>query len=166
MKKICLAICCALVVVPSFMLVPKRQNDYLRIHIRANSNSRIDQSIKYEIKDLVVSFFTPKMQSISTKSQAVQLFNDQKSALNRVIDGFLLENGFDYHAETLIKNELFPTRTYGETTLEEGYYDAIIINLGSGEGDNWWCVVYPPLCFTDEKVTYRSFILDKLFGRG
>ena len=55
--------------------------------------------------------------------------------------------GFTYRSSVKLAVERFPTRTYGDLTLGEGYYDALIVNLGSGEGDNWWCVVYPPLCF-------------------
>ena len=59
-----------------------------------------------------------------------------------------------------LKREDFPTRTYGEKIFPGGTYDALIISLGRGEGDNWWCVVYPPLCFTGEGVEYRSLIYD------
>ena len=58
------------------------------------------------------------------------------------------------------ENEKFPTRVYGEFTLESGYYDAVIVELGEAKGDNWWCVVYPTLCFTGgENVKYSSLIL-------
>ena len=67
---------------------------------------------------------------------------------------FCLPDEFTVGSEALIRNEKFPTRVYGELTLDCGYYDALIINLGSGKGDNWWCVVYPPLCFTGEGQNY------------
>ena len=72
----------------------------------------------------------------------------------------LKEQGFAYSASAEIKKESFPTRVYGEYTLPAGEYSALIIRLGSGKGDNWWCVVYPPLCFasTDTDVIYKSKI--------
>ena len=66
----------------------------------------------------------------------------------------LIKQGFDYGAKANVKTENFPTRIYGQLQLQAGYYDALIVNLGSGEGDNWWCVVYPPLCFTGEGQSY------------
>ena len=63
---------------------------------------------------------------------------------------------------TKLNNEYFPTRAYDDLVLENGYYDALIIELGSGKGDNWWCVVYPPLCFADctQKIEYKSKFLE------
>ena len=73
----------------------------------------------------------------------------------------LKENGFNYSVNVKIANEYFPTRTYNNTTLESGYYDAVIVELGDAVGDNWWCVMYPPLCFVGEntnenKITFKS----------
>ena len=74
----------------------------------------------------------------------------------------LEETGYFYGASAEIREENFPTRVYGDLTLAEGVYDALIIELGTGTGDNWWCVLYPPLCFTSssQDVEYRSIILD------
>jgi stage II sporulation protein R len=74
----------------------------------------------------------------------------------------LSDNGYYYGARAEIRTENFPTRVYDDLTLEAGVYDALIIELGSGNGDNWWCVIYPPLCFTGgtSSVTYRSVIYD------
>ena len=74
----------------------------------------------------------------------------------------LSKNGFDYKSKVVVRNELFPTRVYDGFTLEEGFYDALIVNLGNAQGDNWWCVVYPPLCFTGSKtpIKYKSKILE------
>ena len=94
-------------------------------------------------------------------------FNQVKneSAVKRLIDGFLIKKGFNYRSRVEIRNEKFPTRVYEDLTLEAGYYDALIIELGEGKGDNWWCVVYPPLCFTGgENVKYRSKIYELING--
>ena len=143
------------------------QTKYLRIHVRANSNTQADQDIKYEVKDLIVGYLEPKLKTVQTVDGAIQLLNNEKSALNGLIGGFLAEKGFDYGAQVKIVNEYFPTRAYDDFVLSGGYYDAVIVELGSGKGDNWWCVVYPPLCFTKKGVTYKSIIaeyLEKLFG--
>ena len=85
----------------------------------------------------------------------------------------LRQNGFSYSSHAKLCNEYFPTRSYQDLTLDEGFYDALILELGEAKGDNWWCVVYPPLCFvsanpTGEGVVYKSKILhiiNKILGR-
>ncbi len=136
--------------------------EYLRIHIRANSNSEKDQEVKYEIKDKVISYLTPYIASCKTKRDAERVLNEQNSSLKKMIDAYLNDRGFSYSSKVVIRNEKFPTRVYEDFTLEEGFYDAVIVELGNAKGDNWWCVVYPPLCFTSSEsgVKYKSKILE------
>ena len=138
--------------------------EYLRIHIRANSNSDIDQSIKYDVKSLTVDFLTPYMETVSSKSEAITVLNKVKGDLKNKIDGLLAKKGFNYKSSVLIKNEEFPTRVYEDLTLEKGYYDAVVVNLGEASGNNWWCVVYPPLCFLNDEsdVSYKSKIVEAI----
>ena len=79
-----------------------------------------------------------------------------------IAEKVLLENGFSYGASAKLIKEEFPTRVYEGATLLAGVYDAFILELGSGEGDNWWCVVYPPLCFAggEQNIVYKSKILE------
>ena len=65
----------------------------------------------------------------------------------------LAQNGFAYTSDAQLKKEIFPTRSYDGIVFEQGEYDALVVNLGSGKGDNWWCVVYPPLCFVGGELT-------------
>ena len=136
--------------------------DYLRIHVRANSNSQTDQSIKYIVKDEVVRFITPYAAECTDKRKAIQIISGILPEIEKVCDRVLKENGFSYKSKASVRAEEFPTRVYGDLTLESGIYDALIIELGSGTGDNWWCVIYPPLCFTSgtADVKYRSAIWD------
>lgn len=138
------------------------QTDYLRIHVRANSNSQIDQNIKYKVKDEVVKFITPYVSECYDKQTAMEIMKEILPEIEAVCDKTLKANGFNYTSKASIRNEQFPTRVYGELTLESGLYDALIVELGSGTGDNWWCVIYPPLCFTSAttEVEYRSAIYD------
>lgn len=143
--------------------------EYLRIHVRANSNSEKDQAVKYEIRDLIVNCLAKAVSSASSKSEAIAAVKKCESAVNGLIEAHLKSKGFNYGSKILIKNESFPTRVYGdgELVLEAGYYDAVIVELGKAEGENWWCVVYPPLCFTKgENVTYRSKIYELIKGYG
>lgn len=136
--------------------------DYLRIHVRANSNSQTDQSVKYIVKDEVVRFITPYAAQCTDKEKAIEIISGILPEIEKVCDRTLKANGFSYKSKASVRAEEFPTRVYGDLTLESGIYDALIIELGSGTGDNWWCVIYPPLCFTSGTagVQYRSAIMD------
>jgi len=130
------------------------KKEYLRIHIRANSNLEIDQDIKYIIKDNIVDFLTPIISRCKTKEDFKNALNQNLLNIECISNKILAQNNFDYTASAKINNEYFPVRSYDNLTLENGYYDALIINLGSGKGDNWWCVVYPPLCFLNSNADY------------
>lgn len=136
--------------------------EYLRIHIRANSNSEVDQNVKYLVKAEVVEYLTPYISECKSKETAVKTLLSQKENIEKVCDKVLENNGFNYKSKVAVRNELFPTRVYGEFTLDEGFYDALIVELGKAKGDNWWCVVYPPLCFAgnNSNVVYKSKILE------
>ena len=138
------------------------ENDYLRIHVRANSNDDIDQNIKYIVKDEVVKYITPYVTECVDKPAAMTVIGGILDGIEEVCDKTLKAHGFNYTSKAQIRQEEFPTRVYGDLTLESGVYDALIVELGTGTGDNWWCVIYPPLCFTSGTagVQYRSAIMD------
>ena len=165
-NKICVIVVLILLLIigASFLPTAEVEYDYLRLHIRANSNSEIDQNIKYEIKDELVEFLTPYFCNVTSKNEAVEIVNNLKEKMSEICVEVLRKNGFNYSANVKINNEYFPTRTYSNTTLESGYYDAVIVELGEAVGDNWWCVMYPPLCFitreNQTEITFKSKIAD------
>ncbi len=133
--------------------------DYLRIHIRANSNESIDQTVKYAVRDEIVEYLTPLVAACQKKEEALEKIEEALPRITQIADGVLRARGFFYGAKARLKEESFPTRVYGEYILPAGEYSALLLELGSGSGDNWWCVVYPPLCFTGgENVVYKSKI--------
>ena len=147
------------------------ETEYLRIHIRANSNSEIDQSVKYQVKEQIVLYLTPILSTVTDKKDATNKLEKELSNIEKIADRTLSENGFTYTSKAMIKNEEFPLRVYEDITLESGYYDALILNLGDGKGDNWWCVVYPPLCFVKSNAGYIykskiKEIIEKFYSRG
>ena len=133
---------------------------YLRIHIRADSNEDRAQAVKYKVRDGVVDYLTPLVADYTTQKQAVRGIAKNLDGIRLVAEKILQQAGFSYGAAVEIKTENFPTRVYGSYTLPAGEYTALIVRLGRGEGDNWWCVVYPPLCFaaTNADVVYKSKI--------
>ena len=142
---------------------------YLRVHIRANSNGADDQAVKYKVRDSVVEFLTPVVADCETKEEAMKTISGKLAEIETVADRVLRANGYTYGAKACVRKEEFPTRVYEEVTLEAGVYDALILELGTGTGDNWWCVVYPPLCFTsgNGNIVYKSKIAEiihKFFG--
>ena len=159
MKKVIavILVLASMITILTFSSPQSANSEYLRIHIRANSNSQVDQAIKYKVKDAVVDAMIPLIKDCTTKQQSIQTINNNLEYLESVATLTLKQNGFNYCVNAQIKNEKFPTRSYGEFTLEGGFYDALIMNLGSGEGDNWWCVVYPPLCFVNGGTQVNQF---------
>ena len=165
-NKICLIVFMVLIIMVGALFLPKQQKqEYLRLHIRANSNLSIDQDVKYLVKNEVVDFLTPFLCNVESKQEAVEIINKLTPQLKNKCDFVLKQNGFNYSSNIKINNEFFPTRTYVNTTLESGYYDAVIVELGEAVGDNWWCVMYPPLCFVNKnennnQIIYKSKIFE------
>ncbi len=165
MKKFCISLMIIVIILLSVACgqdsKTKESTEYLRIHIRANSNSEEDQNVKYAVKEAVVNYLTPIVADCKTKSEATEKISLRSDDIRYIADEILKANGFEYSSLVKVCSEEFPTRVYEDLTLEKGYYDALIIGLGKAEGDNWWCVVYPPLCFTSGgNVKYRSKILE------
>ena len=170
MKKICIIFLLSIIisVMTLGMAGGKEENfsghstaDYLRIHIRADSNAEDDQAVKYLVRDELVAYLTPLVADYETKDEAIVGVGCHLKDLETQAEKVLLANGFSYGASVELKKERFPTRIYGDYTLPAGEYAALIVRLGRGNGDNWWCVVYPPLCFAGEmgqNIIYKSKI--------
>ena len=166
MKYILITIACiaiALILGLSGLVEQESQVQYLRIHIRANSNSEQDQTVKYKVKDDVVEALIPLLSQIESFEEAKCVISENFSMIEQVANQTLQDNGFSYTSSAMISNEYFPTRTYENITLEEGYYDALILNLGSGEGDNWWCIVFPAFCFTQTKKSDNIVYISQIW---
>lgn len=169
MKKIAIAIV-ALVVLVCVIVAGtaggQANSEFLRIHIRADSNSDADQSVKYVVKAAVVDYLTPYLTGATTKQKAMEIVKEHLAGIKDVCDKTLAVNGKNYVSTVKLCQEEFPDRAYNGVTLEAGVYDALIVELGSGSGNNWWCVVYPPLCFVGGEgngsgnITYKSKLLE------
>ena len=136
---------------------------FLRVHIRADSNEPQAQAVKYYVRDAVVDYLTPCVAEYQNKQEAYHGIEQRLQELALVATNVLKAHGFGYSARAELRKEAFPTRVYEEYVLPSGEYTALILYLGSGMGDNWWCVVYPPLCFAaqqNQEVIYKSKILE------
>ena len=141
-------------------------DEFLRLHVRAHSNSTSDQVAKYAVKQAVLNEFAPIFSRVTSKEQAMETLNSNIRTLEIISNDTLITHGKTYTARVFLRTEHFPTRDYHGHTLPAGIYDALIIELGDARGDNWWCVVYPPLCFLDNNiggergVVYRSRLME------
>ena len=165
MKKYCIVFVLLFIIILTAAVCARPEDGtaaaYLRLHVRANSDSAADQAVKYEVKEAIVEYLTPVAASAESKEEAVAALEAALPGIERTANAVLAENGFAYLSRAEIRAEEFPTRVYDGVTLEAGVYDTLIVELGSGKGANWWCVVYPPLCFAGEtgaNVQYRSRI--------
>lgn len=118
----------------------------VRLHVVAASDSREDQDIKLQVRDRVLSQAQDILVNAETRDQALILLSGRLDALTETANQTLTQLGSQDRAQVTLKRELFGTRYYEDFTLPGGYYEALRVTIGPGEGKNWWCVVYPQLC--------------------
>lgn len=138
-----------------------RENVF-RLHVVANSNSKEDQELKLYVRDRILSEFQKLNADCQTKNQAEKTAEENLSLLKKTAEKAIKEKGYSYNVDVLIENCFFPTKTYDNFTLPAGSYDALRILIGSAEGKNWWCVMFPSLCIpAAQKETTFSDILSE-----
>ena len=120
-----------------------------RLHVIANSNSKEDQDLKYKVRDNLIQYMNSISKNVSTKEEAIKLANKNIDNFSNIAKNTILENGFNYNVNIEIGNFDFPTKTYGDISLPAGFYDALKVEIGEAKGKNWWCVMFPSLCFVD-----------------
>lgn len=125
----------------------------LRFHVPANSDSKEDQRVKREVRDEVLTYMEDNMTASPTVDEAKQWVQAHLDELEATAESVLVREGMPYHARAVVRTCYFPDKRYGDVFFPKGYYEALRIELGSAEGHNWWCVLYPNLCFTDATYT-------------
>lgn len=121
----------------------------LRLHVIANSDSYEDQDLKYKVRDNLLKYMNELCRNCSTKEEAIRLVDENSNSFKKIAIDTIKENGYSYNININIGNFEFPTKTYGDISLPAGYYDALRVEIGEAKGQNWWCVMFPPLCFVD-----------------
>lgn len=132
-------------------------NEVFRFHVLANSDSDEDQRVKLEVRDAVISYMKSEMskdsdgqKSVSSSAGETKRWSKEHlPELVRVADEVLEREGMDYQAQAQVTKCEFPEKRYGDVTFPQGEYEALRITLGEAVGHNWWCVLYPNLCFLD-----------------
>ncbi len=120
-----------------------------RLHVIANSDSQEDQELKLKVRDKLLEYMNTICADCSTKEEAIALAEDHKEDFQKIAEKTIKENGFDYPVKININNFYFPTKNYGDISLPAGFYDALRVEIGNASGQNWWCVMFPSLCFVD-----------------
>lgn len=118
----------------------------LRLHVVGASDSEEDQELKLKVRDAVLEVCEPLLASSASVGQSKELLVSNSGRIREEAERVVYENGFDYPATVEIRKEVFDTREYEGFALPAGEYETLRITLGAGEGRNWWCVVFPPLC--------------------
>jgi stage II sporulation protein R len=131
---------------PGFAREESIYTSVLRLHIRANSDSAEDQEIKLAVRDALLPFTASLFASCEDMEDAARVAKDEADMIIGHIDSTLCELGADYRASAHIGKEEFPERCYGGEVYPAGEYTALIVELGEGAGENWWCVLFPSLC--------------------
>lgn len=120
--------------------------DTLRLHILANSDNADDQDLKYGIRDKLLAKYGKQLGSSNNPEDAKYNINALIPEIERDVDRWIEDAGYDYKSEVTLGVEWYDTREYDGFTLPKGYYTSLQIMLGEADGKNWWCVMYPPLC--------------------
>lgn len=128
----------------------------LRFHVRANSDSDEDQALKMAVKEDVVSMLKPLLSNCESVAESKNVIVSNLQNIYETVVDTIVEQGYDYDVKVYVTEEEFPAKTYGDLTFPEGKYQALRIDIGQAQGQNWWCVMYPPLCFIDESTAVVS----------
>ena len=120
-----------------------------RLHVIANSDSKEDQDLKYIVRDNLLSYMNEICSNCKTKQEAIDIVTENKDKFEEIAKSTIKEQGFSYDVRINIGNFEFPTKNYGDISLPAGLYDALRVEIGEAKGQNWWCVMFPPLCFVD-----------------
>ncbi len=122
-------------------------NNFFRLHILANSDSADDQALKLKVRDSIINYMNS--QNFKSKDESIKYVQNNITKFYEIAEKVVKENGYDYKINIELGNFYFPTKYYGNISLPAGFYDGIKINIGEAKGQNWWCSLFPPLCFVD-----------------
>ena len=155
-------ICLTLVIAMGFLLfytyTGERTNEHegiIRLHVIANSDTVGDQALKLKVRDAVIEYMG-KQEELKDIDDTREYLEGNKERLERIAEGVIAAEGYDYPAGVNMGVRYIPEKTYGDITFPAGNYEALNITIGSGAGQNWWCVLFPPLCLLDEGTAPTS----------
>ena len=140
----------------------------IRVRVIANSNSLYDQSMKMKVKKYIEDNLSISLLSVTDLDEARDIINSSVDDLYGGIDNIFLDNDYNMDYKINFGNNYFPDKEFKGVIYKEGEYESLVVTIGKGEGDNWWCVLFPPLCLLEGEdnnssdVEYRSWVKDML----
>lgn len=130
-------------------VLPSLSDKVLRLHIIADNDTKEAQAVKLLVRDAVCDYLSPLPEGVDSKDKVCEYLTLHMTELVSLADEVLQQHSCNYHASASIERRFFPLKTYGSYTFPPGEYDALCITLGSGSGQNWWCLAFPSLCLLD-----------------
>ena len=124
-------------------------DNFFRLHILANSNSELDQKLKLKVRDAIIEYMKEQDLSGLSKLEVINLVKSNLDSYEKIVQNVIKENDLNYPVYLEVDKFYFPTKIYGNISLPSGTYDALKISIGDSNGENWWCSLFPPLCFVD-----------------
>jgi len=126
------------------------KDSLIRFHVIANSDNEEDQNLKLKVKNKVIDYLYPYLNNSQSLDESRQIIKDRMQEVKKLAEDVIKDNNYEYDIQVELSRENFPDKSYGNITLPQGNYEAFRIIIGDGQGKNWWCVMFPPLCFVDE----------------
>ena len=123
--------------------------EIIRFHVRANSDSPEDQQLKMQVKQELVEYIGELLNGVGDKEEARKILTDNIENIENAAKGVINEQKKEYNVKAYFENSYFPVKVYADMTFPQGIYEAFRVDIGAAEGKNWWCVLYPGLCFVD-----------------
>lgn len=123
----------------------------IRFHVIANSDSEKDQALKLKVRDAVIDYLKPKLENSMSIEESERIIKGEYDNLEKISKNIISDNGYNYNVEVGLQYSNFPAKQYSSVVLPSGKYKALKVVIGEGKGKNWWCVMFPPLCFVDEE---------------
>lgn len=125
-------------------------SEVFRLHVIANSDKEADQKLKLQVKDRIVEYLQQKLKQDADLEETKELVLTHLQEIEEEAEKIVKEAGFTYEVQAAVENTYFPDKTYGDCTFPAGEYEALNVRIGEAQGHNWWCVLYPSLCFIDD----------------
>lgn len=123
----------------------------IRFHVIANSDLDEDQELKLKVRDAVIDYLQPKLENSKSIEESEKIIKNEYDNLEKISKKVISDNGYNYSVDVGLKYSNFPAKQYSSVVLPAGKYKALKIVIGEGKGKNWWCVMFPPLCFVDDQ---------------
>lgn len=139
-------------------------NKIIRFHVIANSNNDEDQALKLKVRDKVIEFVSNSLKESNSLDESRQFILKNKSNIEDIAKDVIIQSGYSYNVTSSLSRENFPDKLYGDVVFPQGEYEAYRILIGEAKGENWWCVMFPPLCFVDgtKEAIDSTEVVDKL----